>query len=86
VVDQLVAGIYTAEADHGDEDEYQHPSFKGYVISQEKRLKTNLKSYSYCIDDINTLSLITGPGRLEEVFLESSIHISIQSDFWGSMF
>lgn len=85
IVDRLVAGIHITDSDHGDEDEYQHSSFKDYVDNNEKRLRRNLKSYEYCIDDINTMTLITGPARLEEVFLENPIMLACKSERWHSM-
>lgn len=41
--------------------------FKGYIEAEESRLKGNLEAIQYDIDDLDTLSLITGPGRIEKV-------------------
>lgn len=49
------------------EDEYQNQSFRVYVEGIEKQLEERLERLNYLIDDRNTLSLVTGPGRLEEV-------------------
>ena len=49
------------------EDEYQNQSFRVYVEGIEKQLEERLERLNYLIDDRNTLSLVTGPGHLEEV-------------------
>jgi hypothetical protein len=38
-----------------------------YVREEESRLEQNLRSVAWEIDDANTLSLVTGPGRIERV-------------------
>jgi hypothetical protein len=38
-----------------------------YVQREEERMEQNLKAVAFDIDDQNTLSLITGPGRIERV-------------------
>jgi hypothetical protein len=38
-----------------------------YVLEEENRLEQNLRSVAWEIDDANTLSLVTGPGRIERV-------------------
>ena len=62
----VITRIHTIGADV-IEDEYQNPSFQAYAEGIEKRLEQRLKRLNYLIDDKNTLSLVTGPGRLEEV-------------------
>ena len=42
-------------------------NFKPYLEAEEARLSTNLKAVNYFIDGTDTLSLITGLGRIEKV-------------------
>ena len=41
--------------------------FKSYVEAEETRLSAKLKAVNYIIDETDTLSLITGVGRIEKV-------------------
>ena len=41
--------------------------FQSYVDAEEQRLREGLETVRYDIDAIDTLSLITGPGRIEKV-------------------
>ena len=41
--------------------------FESYVLAEEKRLDDALKDVHYYIDAVETLYLITGPGRIEQV-------------------
>jgi len=41
--------------------------FKSYIEAEETRLSANLKAVKYIIDGPDTLSLITGVGRIEKV-------------------
>ena len=41
--------------------------FKSYLETEETRLGANLEAVKYIIDDTDTLSLITGEGRIEKV-------------------
>ena len=41
--------------------------FKSYVEAEESRLKESLEQVEYHIDAMDTLTLITGPGRIERV-------------------
>ena len=41
--------------------------FKTYLEAEEARLSTNLKAVDYVIDGTDTLTLITGAGRIEKV-------------------
>jgi len=66
IVDQSIAGILIG-SDGQEEDEYQHPSFQEYDGKKEQRFKRVLSTLGYLIDDKNSLLLITGSGRLEEV-------------------
>lgn len=38
-----------------------------FVDQEEQRMAENLRAVAFDIDDQNTLSLITGPGRVERV-------------------
>ncbi|KAM5543339.1 hypothetical protein V8D89_003213 [Ganoderma adspersum] len=40
--------------------------FKSYVEAEEQRLRENLETFKYDIDAMDTLLLITGPGRIEK--------------------
>lgn len=41
--------------------------FETYVEAEEARLEANLETVKYDIDAPDTLALITGPGRIEQV-------------------
>lgn len=41
--------------------------FQSYVDEEEKRLREGLETVRYDIDAIDTLTLVTGPGRIEKV-------------------
>jgi hypothetical protein len=41
--------------------------FRPYLEAEETRLSANLKAVNYVIDGTDTLSLITGEGRIEKV-------------------
>lgn len=43
--------------------------FQSYIESEEKRLEEGLKTFHYFIDAADTVTLITGPGRIERVSL-----------------
>lgn len=43
--------------------------FQGYIESEENRLEEGLKTFHYFIDAADTVTLITGPGRIERVSL-----------------
>lgn len=48
--------------------------FKSYLEAEEARLSTNLKAVDYVIDGTDTLTLITGAGRIEKVGASQYIH------------
>ncbi|KAJ6458650.1 hypothetical protein C8R47DRAFT_995099, partial [Mycena vitilis] len=54
--------------------------FNSYVEAEETRLRGNLEAISYDIDALNTLSLITGQGRIER-FLLPLIFLLLERDF-----
>ena len=41
--------------------------FKDYLIEEEEKLECALRSVNYSIDELNTLVILTGGGRLEMV-------------------
>lgn len=43
--------------------------FKHHIEEEEKRLENNLRAVNYVIDGIDTLTLITGGGRIEKVWI-----------------
>jgi hypothetical protein len=65
-VEYVIVQVHTIDNDD-QEDEYQNSSFQDYAEGVEKQLEKRLERLNYLIDDRNTLSLVTGPGRLEEV-------------------
>lgn len=62
-VDLLLRSVTPTNTYDLDLDQKMQP----YVLEEEKRLEHNLQSVAWEIDDANTLSLITGPGRIERV-------------------
>ena len=44
-----------------------YEKFSGYVEDEEARMKKTLTKLSYNIDALNTLTLLTGKGRLDKV-------------------
>ncbi|SRR6266702_8599222 len=48
--------------------------FKSYLEAEEARLSINLKAVDYTIDGMDTLTLITGVGRIEKVGAKQHIH------------
>lgn len=60
--------------------------FNSYVEAEETRLRGNLEAISYDIDAPNTLSLITGEGRIERVSLIVSAGLRDRSNQSRSSF
>jgi hypothetical protein len=57
--------------------------FKPYLEAEEARLSVNLKAVNYIIDGSDTLSLITGMGRIEKVgILYSTLWTILGSSQW----
>ena len=50
--------------------------FSSYVQEEEARLKDNLAAVDYDIDEMDTLALVTGPGRIEKVSVYLRFRIS----------
>lgn len=65
-VDDLMASVKRACRDlEADDDLWA--KFLPYIQSEEQRIRKNLESIAYNIDTVDTLSIVTGPGRLERV-------------------
>ena len=50
--------------------------FVSYVEAEEKRLQANLNDIRYDIDELDALTLVTGPGRIEKVSANAPIIFS----------
>lgn len=59
--------------------------FSDYVTSEESRLQGNLDNFHWKVDASNTLSLITGGGRLERVCPQPG-HSCAVSSFYRSSY
>lgn len=62
-IDLLVRSVSPTNSYDPDLDQKMQP----YVLEEEHRMEQNLRSVAWEIDDANTLSLVTGPGRIERV-------------------
>jgi hypothetical protein len=51
--------------------------FNSYVEAEEARLRGNLEAVDYDLDAANTLSLVTGDGRIERVTLPPSLPLAV---------
>ncbi|KAF8512112.1 hypothetical protein JB92DRAFT_2930249 [Gautieria morchelliformis] len=54
--------------------------FQPYIESEEKRLRENLEMARYDIDDLDTLALITGPGRIGK-YAHALFYLLLQRHF-----
>ncbi|KAJ7262295.1 hypothetical protein B0H12DRAFT_1105150 [Mycena haematopus] len=54
--------------------------FRDYVEAEETRLRRNLEAVDYDLDAANTLTLVTGEGRIER-FLLPMIYLLLKRDF-----
>ena len=63
-VDLLMRSV-TIYEDRGDSD--LREKIQPYVAEEERRLRSTLESIAWDIDTMDTLALITGPGRIEKV-------------------
>ncbi|KAJ7901712.1 hypothetical protein B0H14DRAFT_1250148 [Mycena olivaceomarginata] len=54
--------------------------FSSYVEAEEERLRGNLEAVDYDLDAANTLTLVTGQGRIER-FLLPMIYLLLKRDF-----
>jgi hypothetical protein len=61
-VHELVTAVLSLEPVEDDLEK-----FKSHVEAEEARLANNLRAVDYIIDGTDTLTLITGVGRIEKV-------------------
>ncbi|GBE85444.1 hypothetical protein SCP_0706310 [Sparassis crispa] len=54
--------------------------FKSHMDAEEERIRRNLEAIRYDIDDVETLPLITGPGRIEKNIFPL-IYLLLKRDF-----
>ena len=59
---ELIAAVESRTVPDGIESR-----FTSYVDAEGKRLQANLNDIRYDIDELDALSLVTGPGRIERV-------------------
>ncbi|KAH9917244.1 uncharacterized protein B0H18DRAFT_40293 [Fomitopsis serialis] len=59
-------------------DKVQH-RFEAYAASEEQRIERNLETIRYRVDDLATLSIITGPGRIEK-YLFPLLYLMLRRD------
>ena len=97
MVDEFVADAwrtamiftYPVEKVEMDEDMMQlRAKFEPWVSSEEERLKKDLEEIHYNLDDPATVTLITGPGRIEMVSANVDVFfiVVISSQFSLSFF
>jgi hypothetical protein len=60
---------------------YNPEKFQPHLDAEEARLGNNLRAVDYVIDGVDTLTLITGRGRIEKVRLKQTIlhHLELTS-------
>jgi hypothetical protein len=61
-VHTLITAVLSLQPSQDDPDK-----FKSYIEAEEARLENNLRAVDYIIDGTDTLTLITGVGRVEKV-------------------
>lgn len=66
-VDMLLASIKQGCTSTEYSDEVFTDKFSEYVEKEENNLRENLESIGFEIDGVNTLNIVTGSGRLEQV-------------------
>ena len=59
--------LLTSSLTSVDQGDYLEERFRSYVETEEHRLREGLETVKYAIDGMDTLSLITGQGRIEKV-------------------
>lgn len=67
LVDMLLASIKQACASINHSDDVYMSKFSDYVKKQEDDLGENLEKIRFEIDSLDTVTIVTGPGRLEQV-------------------
>ncbi|KAF5375182.1 hypothetical protein D9758_000034 [Tetrapyrgos nigripes] len=68
-VDSLLRSLRAVNAVSGADDIKLKNFAQEYTVMEEQRLKEKLEEFRYVIDEVETVSLITGPGRLERYIL-----------------
>jgi hypothetical protein len=70
-VDDIMSGIQITDPYDGSDSHRNHGflvgKFKDYILEERKRIVDVLDRLNFCIDEENTLALVTGGGRLETV-------------------
>jgi len=61
-VHTLIAAVLSLQPSQDDPEK-----FKSYIEAEETRLRNNLRAVDFIIDGTDTLTLITGVGRVEKV-------------------
>jgi hypothetical protein len=61
-VHTLLAPVYQLQPESNEPG-----NFKSYLEEEEARLGNSLKRVHFIIDGLDTLTLVTGPGRIEKV-------------------
>lgn len=72
---KLLFGVIAA-VEYRDVPNGTGTQFASYVEAEEKRLQANLNGIRYDIDELDALSLVTGPGRIEKVSATTPITVS----------
>jgi hypothetical protein len=68
VIHSLTAAVLPRSSQSSGPDDAK--KFESYLEAEEARLGNNLRAVDYVIDGIDTLSLITGAGRIEKVRIQ----------------
>ena len=64
---------------------FEH-KFQDYVTFEEERIMKNLEGIRYNVDALDTVSAVTGPGRLENVRLSNNVSFSRFPDMLSAYF
>ncbi|KAI0644514.1 hypothetical protein C8Q79DRAFT_777234 [Trametes meyenii] len=72
-------GLIQAHSEDDDDDDKLWARFESYVEAEEKRLDEGLQTVRYYIDALDTVSLITGPGRIEK-FILPLLYLKVRRD------
>ncbi|KAJ7499168.1 hypothetical protein FB451DRAFT_28305 [Mycena latifolia] len=82
-IESMLAGLSNVEDfDFMDwENNETFLKFKGWVLGNEKRMKTVLRRLSYQIDQYNTLVTVAGGGRPEQYILPL-VYLTLERAFW----
>ncbi|KAM5543353.1 hypothetical protein V8D89_003227 [Ganoderma adspersum] len=82
VVDKYLQTVWqkittlTASFVNANQPDSLYERFKSYVEAEEQRLRQGLETVGYDIEAMDTLLLVTGPGRIEKVVLSSIASLS----------